>query len=322
MHSPFANDTAGRVASVGEIELLRLIRSWLGDCAPPSPEGMGDDTAVLPGGAGNLLTSDSLVFGRHFDADLEPALAGAKLLKRNLSDIAAMGGRPGAAVMAAFLPPPTSLRWLEAFTRGLADCARTWGVPIVGGDLTESIDFLGFNLTLTGQAARPLLRTGAQVGDEIWVSGELGGSLAGHHATFTPRLPEGAWLAQEDAVRSLIDVTDGLAKDLPALLPPGTSAALALDAAPIRAAAYELARSSGRTVLDHAFADGEDYELLFTASPRWRREGGPERWSSSFDTPLACLGTVIVASATKPAPLVDGATGQPLKFSSGYAHFG
>lgn len=320
MSDPFTKQAEARIGARGEVALLRLIREWLGDTAPPPPAGMGDDTAVLPEGVGNLLTTDSLVYGRHFDAGLPPAAAGAKLLKRNLSDIAAMGGQPGVAVLAGFLPPQTALAWLEDFTRGLAACAREWGVAVVGGDLAETTDFLGFNLTLTGTAMRPLRRAAAEPGDEIWVTGELGGSLAGHHAGFVPRLEEGAWLAGHVEVHSAIDVTDGLAKDLPALLVPGCQAFLQLDRLPLRAAARAAATASGRDVTAHALTDGEDYELLFTASPRWRSDGGEEAWARRFATPLTCIGEV--RAGTGAEPLVDAATGQPLSFGSGYAHFG
>lgn len=321
MNDPLSTDPTEQIASVGELGLLAHIREWLGPTAPVSPAGMGDDTAVLADGTGNLLTTDSLVFGRHFDAELDPALAGAKLLKRNLSDLAAMGGQPGVAVLAGFLPPQTSLLWLERFVRGLADCAAHWKVQIVGGDLTETDRFLGFNLTLTGSAQRPLLRGQAGTGDEIWVTGELGGSIAGHHARFTPRLPEGQWLAQEHSVRSVIDVTDGLAKDLPALLSAASAVALDLTALPMRATVAGLAKSSGRSPLAHVFTDGEDYELLFAAAPEWRSKGGPDRWATTFETRLTCLGRV-VPRIESGAPLLDMATEQPIECGPGYAHFG
>jgi thiamine-monophosphate kinase len=317
MH-PYCEHPDDALSRLGELGLLARLRTWLGPVAPPPPAGMGDDTAVLAAGTGNLLTTDSLVHGRHFDDLLPPELAGAKLLKRNLSDLAAMGGRPGVAVLAAFLPPKTSVRWLEAFVRGLAEAAATWEVAIVGGDLTETTAFLGFNLTLTGEASRPVLRGAARLGDELWVTGTLGDSLRGHHATFVPRLAEGAWLAAESEVRTMIDVTDGLGKDLPALLPPETAAALDLSALPLRFSS---------TTPAQAFTDGEDYELLFSADPAWSLGGGPARWATAFRTPLTRLGSVVPRPADAPeasfgtAPLLDAASGRPLSFGPGYAHF-
>ncbi|MFP4283742.1 MAG: thiamine-phosphate kinase [Opitutales bacterium] len=319
MH-PFSHSPESCLSSLGEVRLIERIREWLGDTAPPSPYGMGDDTAVLPHARHNLLTTDSLVYGRHFDDTLPPGLAGAKLLKRNLSDIAAMGGTPGVAVLAGFLPGHTTLAWLEAFTRGLADCARTWSVPVVGGDLSATDSFLGFNLTLTGQATRPILRGAARPGDLIWVSGELGGSLAGHHATFTPRLPEGQWLGAQADVHTLIDVTDGLAKDLPTLLPAGTAAALQLETLPLAPAAHDAARGSEREAWTHALSDGEDYELAFTTAPDWAENGAPA-WSRHFKTRLTCIGKVVTTENEVARALLDAATGRPLPLAAGYEHF-
>jgi thiamine-monophosphate kinase len=111
----------------------------------------------------------------------------------------------------------------------------------VGGDLTQTSGFLGASLTLTGHSARPLLRTGARTGGALYVTGLLGGSLCGWHLDFTPRLAEGRYLASRAEVVSCIDVTDGIAKDLPALLGPGQAAALDIAALPASPAALRLA---------------------------------------------------------------------------------
>lgn len=320
--NPFAQMPSGnRVDALGEVQLLEQIRRWLGDTAPPSPCGMGDDTAVLPPAAANLITTDSLVYGRHFDDSISPELAGAKLLKRNLSDIAAMGGIPLEAVMAGFLPAETSLAWLEAFTRGLADCARTYKVTIAGGDLTQTDGFLGFNLTLLGTAPEPLLRTGAAIGDTLWVTGDLGGSLRGKHAHFTPRLEAGQWLAARGRleIRALIDLTDGLAKDLPALLPADGAAALEVDELPISADAEATATQSGQPVITHVLTDGEDYELLFATHQRVDAHVFQSEWESSLDLPLNRIGTIV--ARTSDARLLDASTGRPLDFGNGYEHF-
>lgn len=311
MSDPFARSSETTIGSLGERALLARIRQWLGSVAPASPHGMGDDTAVLPTPAGNLLTTDSLVFGRHFDEQLPPGAAGAKLLKRNLSDIAAMGGEPGSAVLAGFLPPNVHLEWLEAFVRGLAACAAEWDVDIVGGDLAQSDGFLGFNLTLSGQAKRPLLRSGGRIGDEIWVTGELGASIASHHASFTPRLPEGVWLAGNPELRAAIDVTDGLAKDLPALLPNGAAAELDLERIPLR---------GDGTGIEAAFVDGEDYELLLIIAAGWAGSAAHHEWEQRFSTRLTRIGR-IVTKGDRNALLRDARTGVDLEFAGGYEHF-
>lgn len=275
---PFApgRSGAGTVGSIGEEALIRAIRRWLGSASPPPPAGIGDDCAVLPPSPVRLMTVDPLLYGRHFDAAVSPAAAGAKLLKRNLSDIAAMGGRPGAAVVGLVLSPNTRLRWLERFYRGLAAAARKHAVAIVGGDIAQAPDgsaagafpagrrgsepggsgYFSAHLTLLGSlpAGRALTRRGARIGDRIYVTGVLGGSLAsGHHFRFEPRLREGAWLAKRRDVRAMMDVSDGLGKDLRALTPRGAAPAIW---------AEQLPRRKGATV-PQALSDGEDYELVF-----------------------------------------------------------
>ena len=165
--NPFAKKTADSVAALGEEKLITAIRRWLGSASPRAPFGIGDDCAVVPAVRGpQLITVDPVIFGRHFDASIPPRAVGAKLLKRNLSDLAAMGGRPTAAVLALTLDPRTSLAWLEAFYRGLAACARRYRVPIVGGDIAQADGVLAASLTLLGATTGPrvVTRTGAALG--------------------------------------------------------------------------------------------------------------------------------------------------------------
>ena len=269
---PFAQKTADTVSALGEEKLIAAIRRWLGSASPRAPFGIGDDCAVLPAARGpQLITVDPVIFGRHFDATIPPRAVGAKLLKRNLSDLAAMGGRPTAAVLALTLDSRTSLAWLEQFYRGLAACARLYRVPIVGGDIAQADGILAASLTLLGTAVGPrvVTRTGARAGDVIYVTGELGGSLrSGHHFKFTPRLAEGAWLAAQTAVRAMMDVSDGLAKDLHALTPRGATPALNSTALPLRAGCD----------LRAALTDGEDYELVFALAARADHSAFARAW--------------------------------------------
>jgi thiamine-monophosphate kinase len=264
--NPFTPVRARSVAAIGERRLIDGIRRWLGGASPAAPFGIGDDCAVIPPTKRHqLVTTDPVIFGQHFDETVSPRQAGAKLLKRNLSDIAAMGGRPVAAVVSLALAPETSLRWLEQFYRGLAATALKYRVRIVGGDVTQGpAKFFGAFLTLHGESAgrRVVTRTGARAGDAIYVTGTLGGSLLGHHHSFTPRLAEGAWLAGRGEVRAMMDVSDGLAKDLDSITSAGLSPALRAEAIPVSAAAKRRARDSKRAPLFHALSDGEDYELL------------------------------------------------------------
>jgi thiamine-monophosphate kinase len=215
-----------------------------------------------------LITVDPVIYPRHFNDAVPPRDVGAKLLKRNLSDLAAMGGRPTAAVLALTLDARTSLAWLESFYRGLAACARRYRVPIVGGDIAQADGTVAASLTLLGEAAgaRVVTRTGARRGDWIYVTGELGASLpTRHHVTFTPRLAEGAWLARHAAVHAMLDLSDGLAKDLRALTPAHSAPALTAAALPLRRTADVRA----------ALADGEDYELVFASPPAPTAKNSP-----------------------------------------------
>ncbi len=269
--NPFTHNAADAIASLGERGVIAAIRRWLGSACPRSPFGIGDDCAVLPPPRGQqgaqLLTVDPVIYGQHFDDAVPPGAAGAKLFKRNLSDIAAMGGRPRAAVVALAIDPNVSIRWLGQFYRGLARVSRAYDVPLVGGDVAQLSGGIVATLTLMGEAGasgrRILTREGARAGDWICVTGRLGGSLKAHHWKFTPRLAEGAWLASRSDVVAMMDVSDGLAKDLDALVPPRSLIRLDPAEIPLSRDALLAAQTSGQPALTHALSDGEDYELAF-----------------------------------------------------------
>ena len=172
----------------------------------------------------------------------------------------------------------------------------------------------------------PLLRSGARAGDRILVTGQFGGSILGKHLNFTPRLSEGQWLARGGLVRGVIDITDGLAKDLPDILPAGSDARLDSAALPISPAAHELAARDGKSPLLHALTDGEDYELLFALDPN---AAEPETfelaWRKKHPTRLTRLGAIAPAQDSLPdqdRQLRDYATGDPMLPSGvhGYEH--
>jgi thiamine-monophosphate kinase len=286
--NPFAKQSRDSVSALGEERLIVSIRRWLGTASPAAPFGIGDDCAVLPASAGaQLITVDPVIYRRHFDDQIHPRAVGAKLLKRNLSDLAAMGGTPTSAVLSLTLDRRTSLSWLEGFYRGLAECARRYQVSVVGGDIAQADGIVAASLTLLGQAGakRVLTRTGARNGDLLYVTGNLGGSLtSGHHFRFAPRLAEGAWLASEPLVRSMMDVSDGLAKDLHALTPTGMKPALFSQQVPRRRGVDIRA----------ALTDGEDYELVFSLAGNADREVFERSWRRRFPrTRLSCIGSFV-----------------------------
>ncbi len=315
------------VGQLGEIELIRRITEWLGSVNPPSPEGIGDDCAVYQpeGGRPQLITTDPVIDGYHFDDTVPPGCVGAKLLKRNISDVAAMGGRPHRAVLSLALPATTGLEWLRDFCGGLRECALEYETLVVGGDVAQTSGPLTANLTLIGDApsGRVLTRRGAAIGDHLLVTGELGGSLKGHHYRFSPRVKEGVWLAGLPEVRAMIDLSDGLAKDLPALLPQDGQAELDWEALPIR---EEVPREPGDDVADrwvHALCDGEDYELLFTLDETASVPDFLRRWQAALPTRVTLIGSIahLPEDATE-APPIRIPPGYPqLKSLRAHEHF-
>jgi len=312
------------IASIGETKLIERIRGWLGEVSPPTPGGMGDDCAVLePIREGlQLLTTDSVTFGQHFDASVRPEDAGAKLIKRNLSDIAAMGGEPEAALLTLICGPDLRLDWLESFVRGIRQCCADYGVFIVGGDVSQLAEshFVA-TLTLTGTCQnRPILRSTARIGDSIYVTGRLGGSILGKHYRFNPRIHEGKWLASRLEVSAMMDLTDGLGKDLAALLPEASSALIELSELPCSKEAETCASMDRRPTVAHAFCDGEDYELLFTVKAETDESAFLQGWHSRFPhLELTRIGSIIDARSA--SPYLDAATGKPLSWDHGFEHF-
>ncbi len=284
--NPFTSVRSDSVIAQGELKLIAGIRRWLGSASPTSPFGIGDDCAVIPPTKNHqLVTTDPVIYGRHFDEKIPARAVGAKLLKRNLSDIAAMGGKPVAAVISLALAPETSVAWLREFYLGLAQCARRYRVKIVGGDITEGpTGFVGAFLTLHGESTgkRLVTRTGAKKNDLIYVTGSLGGSLAGHHYDFIPRLAEGSWLARRSEVCAMMDLSDGLAKDLDSVTPPGLVPALNASAIPISRAARRMSLQTKTDPLHRALCDGEDYELLIVVRGRSNQAAFEWAWRKRF----------------------------------------
>lgn len=287
--NPFSENSAGTVGALGEPKILDRVRAAFAEISPPAPRGIGDDCAVLPavpagifaGTPHRLATTDSVVFGKHFDASVSPENAGRKLVRRNASDVAATGGVPADALLALVMSGDVSAAWFDGFLRGVAEACAECGIELVGGDAASAPAprFFSATLALTGFAERPLARTGARLGDALFVTGTLGGSLLGKHFAFRPRLAEGRFLAAQPAgtVRACIDLSDGLMKDHAALLPAGTHAEFDFDALPVSDAAGTL----GGDPIRRAFGDGEDYELLFAVAET-EADALEKRWRERF----------------------------------------
>lgn len=287
--------------------------------------GVGDDCAVLDVGNPDswlLFKTDAVVEGVHFGPDATPEQIGHKALGRCLSDIAAMGGTATAALITLGLPHGFDPTVIERIYSGMADLARRHNVAIVGGETTTNPERLLLSIAVIGQVARRrcILRSGAKSGDALFVTGELGGSLAGRHLEFEPRLAEAQWLVQRFAVHAMIDLSDGLAGDLRHLLQrSGVGAEILARSIPISRAAKLRAKaeSSAKTPLLAALTDGEDFELLFAVASR-DAVSLLDQWKAQFpQVRLSCIGKITTAPGLK----IRDKNGVRSLESHGYVHF-
>jgi thiamine-monophosphate kinase len=308
---------------MNEFELIdRLTRSL------PTNEsvvvGAGDDCAVLDLGLADrwlLLKTDAVVEGVHFPSGIPPEQIGHKALARALSDIAAMAGTPTSALITLALPPSFDPKMLDGLYHGLNALAQRHQVAVVGGETTTNPDRLLVSVSVLGWVPRDrcILRSGAKAGDALMVTGELGGSLAGKHLEFEPRLNEARWLVQGVHVHAMLDLSDGLAGDLRHLLKAsGVGAELLASAIPISRAARLAARAKpNKPALLAALTDGEDFELLFTIASR-DTVRLVDAWKQHFpDVRLNCIGKIV---ADEGITLRDKDGVRPLT-AHGYVHF-
>ncbi len=219
--------------------------------------GPGDDCAVVrsPGEKRcTVLKTDAVVEWVHFEPSTKPELVGRKALARVVSDFAAMGATPRHALVTVVCPQEMKVARLEAMYRGMQKLAGEFGMAVVGGELTKGLAMM-ISVAVEGDVAAEKWRSrsGAQAGDALLVTGRLGGSLGGRHLTFQPRLEEGRWLAGRAGVHAMMDLSDGLARDLPRMAKASDLAfEVAMDRLPRHRGCDESA----------AWGDGEDYELL------------------------------------------------------------
>ena len=287
--------------------------------------GAGDDCAVLDLGLPDglvLFKTDAVVEGVHFKADTAPEKIGHKALGRCLSDIAAMAGTPTAALVTLALPREFDAKRIEKIYAGMGALARKHGVAIAGGETTTNPVGMMISVALVGTATRGkcALRSGALAGDAIFVTGELGGSLAGRHLEFEPRLAEARWLAANFTIHAMIDLSDGLAGDLRHILKAsGVGAELLTDSIPISRSAKLASKEEGsaKPPLLAALTDGEDFELLFTVAAK-DAVTLLDAWKAQFPAvKLTCIGKI---TAREGLTLRDKQGVRKLE-AHGYAHF-
>ena len=307
---------------MNEFELIgRLTQGLPGNASVIT--GVGDDCAVLDLGVPGryvLFKTDAVVEGIHFTDAATPEQIGHKALARVLSDFAAMAGRPTAVVITLALPPEFDVARVERIYAGWNELAWRHDVAIVGGETTTNPERMLISIAALGTVDkdRCVRRAGAQPGDAIFVTGELGGSLAGRHLEFAPRLAEGRWLAEHFPIHAMIDLSDGLAGDLRHLLVAGgVGAELLKRAVPVSGAAKTRAREGGKPAIVAALTDGEDFELLFTTAGR---DAVPllDAWKKQFpDVPLTCIGRI----TAEPGLRMRDERGVQTFEGHGYVHF-
>ena len=268
--------------------------------------GAGDDCALVRLGSTKellVLKTDCVVEDVHFTRAAKPAAVGWKAMARPLSDFAAMSALPQTALVTLIAPADTTAGWVRQLYRGLNKAASAFGVAIVGGETSRTPGALAISISMSGvvEADRWVSRGGGRAGDELFVTGRLGGSLGGRHLSFTPRIVEARWLTENASVRAMMDLSDGLGADLPRLAgASGVDFELDEDALP---------RHRGCSI-EQAISDGEDYELLFAIPPRQASEL-QRKWRRRFPSLLL----------TPIGRFTPRTTSKMRKISRGYVHF-
>ena len=254
-----------------EFQLIDWIRGQVRDRAPVTL-GIGDDAACLKPSSDRetLIAIDMLMEGVHFTFPLAtPQLAGRKALAVNLSDIAAMAGRPTAAFVSVALPINRGMDFAKDVHAGLIQLADEYDVGVAGGDTNSWDGPLVISVTVVGEPIErsAVYRKGAKPGDWLFVTGGLGGSLSsGRHLTFPPRLREVEQLVSLVDLHAMLDISDGLAADMHHMLNASQVGAL-IEADQVPLTETAIREADFKTSLIHGLSDGEDFELLFAVSP-------------------------------------------------------
>ncbi len=324
-------------SDIGERALISRLLARLPRPSPSLLIGPGDDAAVVrPGRAAlQVLTTDALVEHVHFSrAWASPESIGHKALAVNLSDLAAMGALPRWALLSLVLPPDTPLSFVDGLVDGLAALGSQHGVTVAGGNVTRSPGPVVIDVTAGGEVAQRkfITRAGAHPGDELWLSGSIGGAhaalamlsadeapgpaLAERLHRPTPRVRLGAAIAAHRAARGLIDLSDGLGAAVTQVAEAsGCGARIDADAIPVMAEAREWWNAKGVDPVQVSLAGGEDYELLLAVPARW---GGRLRHlrRQVTDPPLTRIGTL-----TRDRALVLSRPGIETPLPGGFEHF-
>ncbi|MGH7047519.1 MAG: thiamine-phosphate kinase [Stellaceae bacterium] len=322
-----------------EPDEFERIRRYFAPLAGPGGLGLLDDAALVDCQPGQrlVMTADAIVEGVHYLPDDPPELVAKKLLRVNLSDLAAMGARPLSYLLTTALPAARGAAWIAGFAHGLAEDQRRFGIALIGGDSVATPGPAVLALTAIGEvsAGAEIRRNGARAGDIVWVSGTIGDAYLGlgllrgadpelpseHRAALIgrfrvpePRVALGP--ALRGIARAMIDVSDGLLADLGHICETsGCAATVTLDALPCSAAAQGVLAQDGARRAALA-TGGDDYELLFTASAA----AGDRiaELSATLGLPITAIGRIEAGAGVR---LVDAPGHEVAIESHGYRHF-
>ncbi len=309
------------LAELGERALVERLTRRLPAAGGTVVVGPGDDCAIVRLASDAVedlvLTSDPVIEGVHVGPGDLPGAVGHKAVARALSDLAAMGAEPLWGLIDLVAPAATAMERVEAIYEGAQATAARYGLAIVGGDCARGT-LLELHVFAVGRVPRgtAVLRSTAQAGEEIYVTGALGGSLAGRHLNFSPRLKEGVWLRAQGWATAMMDLSDGLGADLPRLcVASRVGASLRTEALPIAPEVF--AHPDARDPLAHALHDGEDFELLFSVAAE-RRAAFEAAWRATFGLACSRIGSFTAAAA---GVLIFSPDGTSAPLAGGYEHF-
>ena len=301
-----------KLGEIGEDRLLNQLS--LGKAAFACA---GDDCAVveIPGGKRNLvLKTDCVVEGVHFVHGTNASDVGWKAMMRPLSDFAAASAVPQFSLITLIVPQQTNVAWVRGLYRGLRRAANRFEVTIIGGETSNTPGPIAVSVSVIGfvEKTRAASRRGGRSGDDLFVTGRLGGALKQKHLKFVARIAESRWLTKNFSIHAMMDLSDGLGADLPRLAHASkVGFDIELESLPV---------ASGATI-DNAISEGEDYELLFAISPRDRNRLERE-WRRRFPKLLLTR----IGSLNRKSPVTDAKQrpGFPIanrKLPRGYLHF-
>ena len=348
-----------KLTDIGELGIINRFQQLFPVESPRVVMGIGDDTAILKGEKGGyeLFTTDILIEEVHFRrSSTPPYLLGRKSLAVNISDIAAMGGEPEYFLLSLGAPPETTLDYLDQLMEGMLYEASRWGVSLIGGDTSSSPKRLIINIALWGRVKKKevLIRSGAGVGDSIFVSGKLGSSAMGlkllekgyrlqgeklsspkgkskpaeeshireclaSHSSPEPRVELGRAIASHRLASSMIDISDGLSRDLMNLCRESRKGAQLLKhRIPISEAVLHLAAEAGEDPYQFALHGGEDYELLFTVTSD-KLSKMEKLIEKGLPTPVTMIGSI--TRQEQGITMVDQQGNRQPLLLGGYEHF-